>query len=80
MSSLDQQISLDEFIRRIHSFRERMGMSNITGDQRRNIKRALVLSYFDIDGSAEDVQRASELLNQNLSEYTLRMSLLGEVF
>lgn len=78
MSSLDQQISLDEFIRRIHKFRERMGDASLSGEQRRAIKRALVLSYFDMEGTTEEIERASEILNQNLSEYTIRMSLIRE--
>lgn len=70
-------INYQEFIRRVHSFREKLGNRNINEEQRKGLFRGFTLSYFNLEGTGREIERAAEIYYDNVNEYTLRMALLN---
>ena len=73
------KISVQEFYKRVRSFREKMGTAGLTEEQYQNLKRMLILSYLSVDqdDSEFNQERVVNLFEANLSEYVKRMLMMG---
>lgn len=73
------KISVEEFFKRTVSFREKMGRTDLNEDQRQNLKKMFVLSWFDVDMDDPDFNTVAiqSIFTSTLNEYTKRMLHLG---
>lgn len=74
-----EKISVEEFYKRVLSFREKLGTVGLTEEQYQNLKKMFILSFLNVDQDDSDYneEKIANIFDSNLIEYIRRMIHMG---